>query len=116
MHFYGPKGVSGVIALWDFPLEINLCIDTAAIVGFNMVDIFKEAGLPAGVFNYVSVYGREIGDHLVDHKDVSLIAFTGSMDIDLRIYERAARTAKVHPGQMHIKKVICEMDGKDATI
>ena len=54
-----------------------------------------------------------IGDFLVDHPDISLIAFTGSLEVGLRIIERAA---KVHPGQTNVKKVICEMGGKNAII
>src|SRR5664279_4293498 len=50
---------------------------------------------------------------MVDHPDVSLIAFTGSVEVGLRIIERAAR---VHPGQADVKRVIAEMGGKNTII
>ncbi len=111
-YFYEPKGVAAVIAPWNFPLAISLGMASAAIVtgnpvvfkpsnltgiiGCQLVEIFREAGLPAGVFNFVPGRGDVIGDFLVDHPDIALIAFTGSMEVGLRIIERAA---KVHPGQ-----------------
>lgn len=129
LHFYEPKGVALVIAPWNFPLAISIGMVSAALVtgntvvykpselssviGHLLVDIFKEIGLPDGVFNYLPGYGYEIGDHLVEHHDVNLIAFTGSMQTGLRIIEEASR---VHPHQTHVKKVICEMGGKNAII
>ena len=127
--FYQGKGVAAVIAPWNFPLAISVGMVSAAIaagcpvvykpagissvVGNGLVDMWKAAGLPDGVFNYIPGRGSVMGDHLVDHRDVSVIAFTGSMEIGLRIQERAA---KVHPGQQQCKKVIAEMGGKNATI
>jgi len=128
-YFYEPKGVAAVIAPWNFPLAIGLGMTSAALVagncvvfkpsgitsviGWHMVEIFREAGLPAGVFNYTPGRGSVMGDFLVDSPDVSLIAFTGSMEIGLRIINRAA---KVHPGQANVKKIVCEMGGKNAII
>ena len=54
-----------------------------------------------------------MGDFLVDHPDISLIAFTGSVETGLRIIERAAA---VHPGQATVKRVVAEMGGKNAII
>ncbi|QEM69681.1 L-glutamate gamma-semialdehyde dehydrogenase [Geobacter sp. FeAm09] len=128
-YFYEPKGLAAVIAPWNFPLAISMGMASAAIVagnpviykpsnitgiiGHHLVEIFKEAGLPAGVFNYVPGRGSVMGDFLVDHPDISLIAFTGSMEVGLRIVERAA---KVYPGQPNVKKIISEMGGKNAII
>ena len=127
--FYQGKGVAAVIAPWNFPLAISVGMVSAAIVsgcpvvykpagisscvGHGLVDMWKAAGLPDGVFNYCPGRGSVMGDHLVDHPDVSVIAFTGSMEVGLRIQERAA---KVQPGQQQCKKVIAEMGGKNATI
>ncbi len=127
--FYEPSGVAAVIAPWNFPLAISCGMTSAAIVtgncvvykpsslspvtGHLLVDIFREVGLPAGVFNYVPCGGTTLGDRLVDHPDVALIAFTGSRDVGLRINERAA---KPQPGQRHIKKVVTELGGKNAII
>ena len=128
-YFYEPKGVAAVISPWNFPLAISMGMASAAIVagncvvfkpsgltpviGWQLVELFREAGLPAGVFNFTPGRGSVIGDFLVDSPDVSLIAFTGSLEVGLRIMERAAR---VHPGQNNVKKVVCEMGGKNAII
>ncbi|WP_243371284.1 L-glutamate gamma-semialdehyde dehydrogenase [Geotalea sp. SG265] len=128
-YFYEPKGVAAVIAPWNFPLAISMGMVSAAIVtgncvvykpsgltpviGRQLVEIFREAGLPAGVFNYIPGRSGVMGDNLVDHPQVSLIAFTGSLEVGKRIMERAAR---VQPGQEMIKKVVCEMGGKNAII
>ena len=126
---YQGKGIAAVIAPWNFPLAISCGMSAAAIVagnpvlykpagpssvvGHNLVDIFKEAGLPAGVFNYVPGRSSVMGDYLVEHPDVSLIAFTGSMEVGQRIINKAS---VVQPGQKQIKKVVAEMGGKNAII
>jgi 1-pyrroline-5-carboxylate dehydrogenase len=65
------------------------------------------------VLTYLPGSGGEIGDIIVDHPQVRFITFTGSMEVGLRINERAA---KVAPGQIWIKRVMVEMGGKDAII
>ena len=127
--FYEPRGVAVVIAPWNFPLAISCGMVSAAIVtgncvvykpspltpviGRHLVDAFKDALLPAGVFNYVPGRTEEIAEYLVDHPDVSTIAFTGSTEVGLRIIEKAA---SVRRGQSFVKRVICEMGGKNAII
>jgi RHH-type proline utilization regulon transcriptional repressor/proline dehydrogenase/delta 1-pyrroline-5-carboxylate dehydrogenase len=126
---YQPKGIAAVIAPWNFPLAISCGMSAAAIVagnpvlykpagpssvvGHNLAEIFRKAGLPAGVFNYVPGRGSVMGDYLVEHPDVALIAFTGSMEVGHRIINKAS---VVHPGQKQIKKVIAELGGKNAII
>ena len=126
---YGPRGVTSVIAPWNFPLAISVGMASAALVtgntvvykpagasalvGYHLVELFREAGIPAGVFNYLPGNGSEIGDLLVDHPDIATIAFTGSMEVGLRIIERAS---VVQSGQRHVKRVIAEMGGKNAII
>jgi len=128
-YTYEPRGVAAVIAPWNFPLAISMGMVSAAIatgncvvfkpsgltpiVGWHLVELFREAGLPEGVFNYTPGRGSVMGDYLVDHPDVSLIAFTGSLETGLRIIERAAI---VRPGQFGVKRVVCEMGGKNAII
>jgi RHH-type proline utilization regulon transcriptional repressor/proline dehydrogenase/delta 1-pyrroline-5-carboxylate dehydrogenase len=128
-YFYEPKGLAAIIAPWNFPLAISMGMASAAIVagnpvifkpsaitgiiGHHLAEIFAEAGLPPGVFNFTPGRGSVMGDFLVDHPDISLIAFTGSMEVGLRIVERAA---KVYPGQPNVKKIISEMGGKNAVI
>jgi RHH-type proline utilization regulon transcriptional repressor/proline dehydrogenase/delta 1-pyrroline-5-carboxylate dehydrogenase len=126
---YWPRGVAFVIAPWNFPLAIltgmtsaalvtgNAVIikpaETSAVVGAMLMEIFEEAGVPPGVLNYLPGKGSVMGAHLVDHKDIDLIAFTGSREVGLRIWESAGKT---RPGQRELKHVVCEMGGKNAII
>jgi len=129
VYFYQPKGIAVVISPWNFPFAISSGMCAAAIVtgntvvfkpssqspvvGRQLVDIFREAGLPPGVLNYTPGRGSEIGDYVVDSPKVNIIAFTGSMEVGLRIIERAGRTPE---NQGSVKKVVCEMGGKNAII
>ncbi len=126
---YWPRGVSLVIAPWNFPIAIlggmvsaalvtgNTVImkpaEQSAISGALLMEIFEEAGVPAGVLNLLSGDGAVIGRHLVAHKDIDMIAFTGSREVGLNIWETAGKTL---PGQRELKRVICEMGGKNAVI
>src|SRR6266496_2410910 len=126
---YWPRGVALVIAPWNFPIAILCGMVTAALVtgntvimkpseqsiicGAMLMQIFEEAGVPLGVLNFLSGRGSVIGAHLVDHKDVDLIAFTGSREVGLRIWESAGIT---RPGQRELKHVVCEMGGKNPVI
>jgi 1-pyrroline-5-carboxylate dehydrogenase len=75
--------------------------------------LIEEAGLPAGVVNFLPGPGGTIGDALVDHPRTRFIAFTGSKEVGLRIYERAA---KQQPGQIWLKRTVLEMGGKDSIV
>src|SRR5436189_2289732 len=126
---YWPRGVALVIAPWNFPMAILTGMVSAALVTGNTVimkpaeqsavcgalvmEMFEEAGVPPGVLNFLPGKGRVIGQHLVDHKDVHMIAFTGSREVGLRIWESAGKT---RPGQRELKRVVCEMGGKNAVI
>src|SRR5256885_5965621 len=126
---YWPRGVALVIAPWNFPMAILSGMTTAALVtgntvimkpaeqsaviGAMLMEIFEEAGVPPGVLNYLPGKGSVMGAHLVDHKDVDLIAFTGSREVGLRIWESAGKTRE---GQRELKRVVCEMGGKNAVI
>lgn len=128
-YLYEPRGVALVIAPWNFPLAISCGMVSAAIVtgncvvykpspftplvGHLLVEAFRAAGLPDGVFNYVPGRTDVIAEYLVDHPRVSTIAFTGSTRVGLNIIQR---TAIVKPGQSLVKRVICEMGGKNAII
>jgi RHH-type proline utilization regulon transcriptional repressor/proline dehydrogenase/delta 1-pyrroline-5-carboxylate dehydrogenase len=126
---YEGRGVAAVISPWNFPLAISCGMVAAALVSGNtvvfkpsgltgvtgrkLVELFQAAGVPDGVLNFIPGRGSRIGDLLADHPDISLIAFTGSMEVGLRIVERAA---VVHPGQRQVKRVVAEMGGKNAII
>src|SRR5213075_2404326 len=126
---YWPRGVALVIAPWNFPMAILCGMVSAAlvtgntvimkpseqsvIIGAMLMEIYEEAGVPPGVLNFLNGKGSVIGAHMVDHKDVDLIAFTGSREVGLRIWESAGKTRE---GQRELKRVICEMGGKNAVI
>ncbi len=126
---YIPLGVGAVIPPWNFPLAIMAGMTAAAIVtgntvvlkpssdaptiAFKFFELLEEAGMPAGVVNFMTGSGAEVGDAVVDHPQTRFVAFTGSKEVGLRINERAA---KVHDGQIWIKRVVAEMGGKDAII
>jgi RHH-type transcriptional regulator, proline utilization regulon repressor / proline dehydrogenase / delta 1-pyrroline-5-carboxylate dehydrogenase len=125
---YAPRGVAAVIAPWNFPLAIPAGMVAAALVTGNAVvfkpserspimgtllaDILAEAGLPDGVLQCVPG-GPEVGQGLVVHPDVPIVAFTGSKAVGLRI---CAEAAQVDSQQRMIKRVIAEMGGKNAII
>jgi 1-pyrroline-5-carboxylate dehydrogenase len=126
---YLPVGVVAVIPPWNFPLAILTGMTVAAIVtgntvvlkpasetmtiGWKLVEVMDEAGLPPGVLNFITGPGEVLGKRMVEHQDVHMIAFTGSREVGLETVERAARH---QPGQTHIKRVIAEMGGKDAIV
>ena len=126
---YRPRGVALVIAPWNFPMAILCGMVSAAlvtgntvimkpseqsvIIGAMLMEIYEEAGVPPGVLNFLNGKGSVIGAHMVDHKDVDLIAFTGSREVGLWIWESAGKTRE---GQRELKRVICEMGGKNAMI
>jgi len=126
---YIPLGVGIVIPPWNFAFAIMAGMTTAAAVAGNTVvlkpssdspviaavfcALLEEAGLPAGVVNFVPGSGRTIGDALVAHPKTRFIAFTGSKEVGLHINELAAKT---QPGQIWIKRVIAEMGGKDSIV
>jgi len=128
-YFYESKGVAIIIPPWNFPLAICTGMTAAALVTGNtaivkpasqspviaaaFTDLLRRAGLPDGVVNFLPGPGAEVGEWLVTHPGVHLIAFTGSREVGCRINRLAADLA---PGQRHLKKVIAEMGGKNAVI
>jgi RHH-type proline utilization regulon transcriptional repressor/proline dehydrogenase/delta 1-pyrroline-5-carboxylate dehydrogenase len=128
-YFYEPRGVTVVIAPWNFPLAILCGMTTAALVtgnpvvmkpaeqsaviGARLMEVLQETGLPPGVANFLPGIGEEIGPTLVEHPDVAMIAFTGSRGVGLSINREAA---KVMPAQEQVKRVLAEMGGKNAVI
>jgi len=128
LYLYEPRGNAVIVAPWNFPLAILTGMTAAALVcgncavvkpaeqspimGALLIEILREAGFPSATCQLLQG-GGELGAYLVRHPGVHLIAFTGSRDAGLEIL----RAAYDHqPGQEHIKRVICEMGGKNAII
>jgi RHH-type transcriptional regulator, proline utilization regulon repressor / proline dehydrogenase / delta 1-pyrroline-5-carboxylate dehydrogenase len=128
-YFYQPRGIALVISPWNFPFAIATGMTVAALVagnctllkpanpssviGSKITEILVEAGIPKGVFQFVPGKGSEVGNYMVKHPDVHLIAFTGSREVGCDIY---ANAAILQPKQRHLKRVIAEMGGKNAII
>lgn len=128
-YHYIPRGVSLVIAPWNFPLAILTGMVAASLVtgntvvvkpaeqstltAYKLIEMLNDIGLPKGVVNFVPGYGEVIGEHLTGHQDISIIAFTGSKQVGLHILTKASQTL---PGQSHVKKCVIEMGGKNALI
>ncbi len=127
-YFYEPRGVAAVIAPWNFPLAILTGMTAASLVAGNCVlmkpaeqspvmgmylhDILFNGGVPDHACQLLQG-GGELGAHLVRSPKIHLIAFTGSREVGLEIL----REAYTHgPGQNHVKRVVCEMGGKNAVI
>ncbi len=126
---YIPLGVGVVISPWNFLFAIMAGTTTAAmvtgntvvlkpasatpVIAYKFMEVLEEAGLPAGVINYLPGPGSEVGDYLVDHPRTRFISFTGSREVGTRIFERAAI---IQEGQIWLKRTILEMGGKDTII
>jgi len=120
---YEPFGVVGLITPWNSPLLLlawklapALAAGNTAVIKpseftsastLEFMSLAEEAGFPSGVINCVTGFGLEVGQPLVDHKDVSKIAFTGSDISGQKIYESAAK--KIMP-------VTLELGGKSPNI
>ena len=116
-----PVGVVLAIAPFNYPVNLSASKIAPALIAGNVVmfkpptqgsisglllaKAFEEAGIPAGVFNTITGRGSEIGDYIIEHKEVNFINFTGSTPIG----ERIGRLAGMRP-------IMLELGGKDAAI
>ena len=105
-----PLGVVGIITPWNFPLAIPAWKIAPALICGNalvfkpasatphsavkLLEIFEEAGLPAGVLNLVTGPGGQVGNALVESPDVKGISFTGSTEIGTDLYSESAKRAR----------------------
>ncbi|MEB3286471.1 MAG: aldehyde dehydrogenase family protein [Vampirovibrionales bacterium] len=118
-----PIGVCGQITPWNFPLQMPIwkigpalvmgntvvlkpAEETSAIV-LELVKLFEAAGLPKGVLNVVTGYGKEAGAALSQHPLVDKIAFTGSTEVGKLMMQDASH---------NLKKITLELGGKSANI
>jgi len=120
-----PYGAWLVIAPYNFPFALAGGPVAAALVTGNTVvlkgatdtpwagrllaDVLRDAGFPAGVFNYVSGGGSVAGEALVAHPHLAGVTFTGSYDVGMHIFRTLANGRYPRP-------CITEMGGKNACI
>ena len=118
-----PLGVVAAITPWNFPVSIPCWKMAPALIagntvvfkpatltpftGAKVVEIFEQAGVPAGVLNMVVGSGGEVGDELIQHPEVRAVSFTGSNEVGSELYAQGAR---------RMKKCQCEMGGKNPLV
>ncbi len=118
-------GVWLVISPFNFPCALTAGPVGAALVAGNTVvmkpatdtpwtvrlltECLRDAGLPAGVFNYVTGGGATLGQALIEHPDVAGVTFTGSYDVGMKMYRDFAAGKWVRP-------TILELGGKNPVV
>ena len=119
-----PYGVFACIAPFNFPLALSTGMSSAALVagnavvykpaedtpwtGLKLYEVYRDAGLPAGLFNYLSGHGAEAGEALWRHDGIDGVVFTGSKEVGLRIHHGLSTK--------WIKPCLLELGGKNAAI
>ncbi len=119
-----PFGVWGVVGPFNFPHALCAGMSSGALVagntivfkpasatpmsGYQIARAYVDAGVPAGVINFLTGGGAEVGDRLVLHEDVDGVVFTGSKEVGFELYKDFARDFP--------KPIITEMGGKNPTI
>jgi 1-pyrroline-5-carboxylate dehydrogenase len=120
-----PYGVWLVISPFNFPGALSGGPAGAALVAGNTIvmkpatdtpwtsrliaECFQEAGIPKGVFNYVTGPGSTLGQALIESPEVDGITFTGSYDVGMKIFRDFANGRYVRP-------TILELGGKNPSI
>jgi 1-pyrroline-5-carboxylate dehydrogenase len=119
-----PFGVFVCVAPFNFPMALSTGMSSAALIAGNAVvykpaqdtpwtgmmlyEVYKAAGLPVGVFNYISGLGSAIGDALWKNPGVDGIVFTGSKEIGMRMVKEFSKDWP--------KPALMELGGKNPTI
>ena len=118
-----PIGVIGLITPWNFPIAIPawkmapalVCGNTiivkpasvSPLSSWRIVEACHEAGIPAGVVNFIAGSGAAIGGALVNAKPVKAISFTGSVEVGNWVHTEGSKR--------HLRLQL-EMGGKNPTI
>jgi RHH-type proline utilization regulon transcriptional repressor/proline dehydrogenase/delta 1-pyrroline-5-carboxylate dehydrogenase len=125
---YVPRGVAAVISPWNFPIAIPCGMSAAALAAGNavvlkpaeqspgcgqrIIEALRAGGVPPEAISLLPGEG-DVGAALVRDPGVHTIAFTGSMPVGLEINRTAAEVA---PGQLHLKRVVAELGGKNCVL
>jgi len=118
-----PIGVIAIITPWNFPLAMitdklsailavgNTCVikppSIDSLSALKLAEILGKLDIPKGVVNVITGPGGTVGEALVSHPDVSMVAFTGSCEVGKRIMELSSQT---------VKRVQLELGGKNPMI
>jgi RHH-type proline utilization regulon transcriptional repressor/proline dehydrogenase/delta 1-pyrroline-5-carboxylate dehydrogenase len=87
--------------------------EQSSAIAYQLFERMLAVGFDPKVVQFLPGNGAEIGAALVRHPHIVGIAFTGSQQVGLQILQDAAR---VQPGQELVKRVVCEMGGKNAIV
>ena len=125
---YVARGVTAVISPWNFPLAIPCGMTAAALATGNavilkpaeqspgcalrLVEALRAGGVPPEAISLLPGEG-DVGAALVSDPGVHTIAFTGSLGVGLEIMRAAAEPT---PGQLHFKRVVAELGGKNCVL
>src|SRR4051812_39416181 len=120
-----PYGVWAVISPFNFPLALAAGPSGGALVagntvvfkpasvtpllGYKLYEMMKQAGIPDGVFNFVTGGGGTAGQELIDNQDIDGIVFTGSKEVGMKLIRDNAARAIPRP-------LIIEMGGKNPAL
>ena len=120
-----PYGVWLVVSPFNFPFALSGGPVGAALTAGNTVvlkpatdtawivrlyaECLRDAGFPAGVFNFVTGPGSTLGQALVDSPEVDGVTFTGSFDVGMKMYRDFANRNYVRP-------IVLELGGKNPAI
>lgn len=95
-----PFNFPAMIPMWMMPIAVacgNPFIlkpaEKAPLCGTRLVELFVEAGAPAGVISVVQG-GREVSERLIDNAHVKAITFVGSSAVAKSVYQRASAAGK----------------------
>jgi acyl-CoA reductase-like NAD-dependent aldehyde dehydrogenase len=118
-----PLGVIGSITPFNVPLlkqtklsstplatgntVVMLASEFASVSALRLAELYKEAGLPDGVFNVITGLGADIGDSLTTHPLVRAVMFTGSARVGKHVAELCGK---------HMKRVVLELGGKNPLV
>ena len=119
-----PMGVIGLLVPWNFPAQMaawklgpTLAAGNSVVLkparqtslsALRMAELAAEAGIPDGVFNVVTGDGPVIGKALCLHRDVDMVAFTGSTEVGRELLRYSADS--------NLKRVILELGGKSPQV
>jgi aldehyde dehydrogenase (NAD+) len=121
--FREPAGVVAAITPWNVPLHqtvakvapalaagcavVHKPSELAPFTAYVLAEVVSESELPDGVFNLLSGPGPQVGEPLVQHPDVDVVSFTGSVPAGRRVMALAAE---------HVARVTLELGGKSANV
>ncbi len=119
-----PYGVFACIAPFNFPFALSCGMSSAALIagntlvfkpaedaslsGWKLYQLYVQAGVPAGAFNFLTGVGEDMGDALWQHPEVDGVVFTGSKQVGMRIFRGFS--------SRWVKPVLMELGGKNPAV